>query len=237
MTTLEERKRRAQSGEDLPRRIVPVTFLSGEKLFNEVQSLTNQLIDHRIAKARKTDDEVEAEKRTRKGSQKAPLSEADIEARIAQIQQDEMPSHQAPCEIVGMTSGEWQRWREKHPPRIIGYRETTKPNGDVETGDPIYHPDDIELTHKIVPWQVAPSCNAAEVDELLLDRFITTVDGEELEPGGWLGWLADAILWNDRRILVRTVVVAHEEQMMRLPKAPVASTTPSSSANSDKPAT
>lgn len=225
MTTLAERKARAQSGEDLPRATVTLTFLSGESLFNQVQALTNELQDLRVQQARKTEEQVEAEKRTRKGKDATAERIAEIEALIPQISQDQMPEHQAECALVGMTSGEWQRWREKHPARIVGYRETTKANGDVETGDPIYHPDDLELT-KVMPWSVAPSCNAAEVDELLLDRFIATVDGEELEAGGWLSWLADAILWQDRRSLVRTVVVMHEQAMVRLPKAPTSQPTP-----------
>lgn len=236
MTTLAERKARAQSGVDLPRQSVTITFLSGEALFEEVKSLTNKLTDLRIAKSRKTEDEVEAEKRTRKGSQKAAVTEESLTARIAEISQDKMPEHQSECALVGMTSGEWQRWRDKHPARIIGYRETTKENGDVETGDPIYHPDDLELT-KVVPWALAPSCNAADVDALLLDRFIATVDGETLEEGGWLGWLADAILYQDRRMLVRAAVVMHEQAMVRLPKALSSPPTSSDSGSSDSPTT
>lgn len=232
MTTLAERK--AQAGKHLPRETYTLTFQSGNALVEEAKALDRELTDLRIAEARMTDEEREAEKRTQKGGGKSAsalrkIRIAEIEARQPQITQDELPEHQEDALLVGMSSGEWQRWRDKHPARIIGYQETTKPNGDVVTGDPIYHPDDLELTK--MPWSAYPSCSAEDVLEAI-PQFIKEVGGE---PAGdaWTDWLADEVLWFDHRNLVRTIVAMHEAPMIRLPKVQNLPPTPSGSSSSD----
>lgn len=235
MTTLAERK--AQAGKHLPRETVTLTFLSGEALFDEIKALTNELQDLRVAEARKSEDQAESEKRTRKGGQKDPAADrmAEIEARIVAISEEHLPEHQEDAVLVGMTSGEWQRWRDAHPPRIVNFREITRPDGSVEQGDPIYHPDDLELTK--TPWSNVPSCDASAVDGELLNRLIKKVGAEDLAEGAWSEWLADAILWQDRRSLVRTAVGMHERAMIRLPKAQTSRPTTSGAESSSSPAT
>lgn len=246
MTTLAERKARAQSGKDLPREVVTLTFLSGEAVYAKIAELKNKRIDLSASGVRLT-QQIEAEKddpKPRKGADKnTPAArKAAVDAEIAELtaeidraEAEDLQGHQADALLVGMTSGAWQRWRDEHPARVTGYKEIVRkaPDGSevVEQGDPIYHPDDLDLTK--MPWSSAPSCNAAEVDALLDDMLIE-VDGEPAK-GAWSDWLSDAVLWQNRRSLIMRVVGCHEAPMVRLPKAVSTPPTPSDSQSSDSP--
>src|ERR1044072_4428274 len=86
MTTLAERKARAEAGDNRPRETVTLTFLSGEALFDEIKALSNEIEDLNIRSLRLA-RKIEAEPDNpppRKGADKnTPTAEkAEVDAQI-----------------------------------------------------------------------------------------------------------------------------------------------------------
>ena len=184
--------------------------------------------------AKASEDDPDAAKRVRKAGQKArPQRLVEIDEELAALEDeagvlyDRLRETEGELLGRGIPGGEWQRWKDEHPPREVGRHETKREVGEVTEvvqGGPIYHPDDVLQT----PWGSIPVCNAADLrDEL--GRFMVSWNGEEFAEGDWDGWFAEQIAPGDFRDLVQDVMNAHEASGIRAPKAPSSPGTPPAS--------
>lgn len=128
-------------------------------------------------------------------------------ARIAQIDAeldslyDRISDSEGELLLRGISGGDWQRWKDEHPPR----------EGNV--------------TDKRVAFGL---CNATD---LLNDlgRFAVSWDGEDLAESDWQ-MLTEQIPPGDLRDLVSKVVNMHERSGVRIPKSSSGSSAKDSSA-------
>lgn len=192
--------------------------------------------EHAKANPRPTADDEQATPRPRKASQKVPPPPprlAEIEAELVEIRDeaaalyDRIRESEGELLIRGLGGGEWQMWKDAHPPRVIGHHETTRTVGDsTETtkGQPIYHPDD----HLMTRYGPVPLCNATDL-RTDLGRFIVSWEGEEFGEDEWDAWSADKVAPGDLRVLVNDVMELCEQSGIRAPKAPTSPATPSAS--------
>lgn len=234
MATLAELRAQKGSRKTLPTWVRRITL--DQSLLADLQRLdlrraeleveAERIAKAEAAKARKAaEDDPDAAKRTRKAGQRArPQRLVEIDAELAALDEEVVPLYEKIRETEGellgrgIPGGEWQRWKDEHPPRKIGQRETRRENGEVAetlTGGPIYHPDDQLMTE----WGAIPVCNAADLREDLA-RYMVAWNGEGFAEGDWDGWFADQIAPGDFRDIVRDVMEAHEKSGIRAPKAP-----------------
>lgn len=185
---------RAQTGpKPLPKATCTVTLIEGQHLLAKSQQLEEEHLDLRLQSQRAA--EVSAEDgrdRTRKaGETKEPdnprLKAIEVESRAVV---DQLAEFQSEIDLQGLEGGEWQRYKDDHPPR-----EDNKA--------------DLRLTGGL--------CNASELFADLA-RFVRSWEGEALTKGDWDGWLAERICYADRRDLVTAVVEMHETRLPRSPK-------------------
>ncbi len=198
---------RAQNGpKPLPRAERTVTLIEGQHLLADAQRLTEELEDLQAA-GRSVDED---------GNRTGPPPKAGAGAKAARERTKRM--EQIPDELsaivsrlgefqgvvglTGMTGGDWQRFKDEHPPR-----EDNRA--------------DLRLT--------GGHCNSTAVFEAL-GTFVTTWNGENVAEGDWDSWLAERITYADRRDLITAVVSMHEQAMNRAPKSPSSSSTTASSA-------
>lgn len=150
-----------------------------ERLQTEKQDLLHE------AEAHKGDDA-----KPRKGG-------AGVGPRLAEVDQElvalfaKMRESEGELLIRGMTGGEWQRWKDEHPPREDNVTDETVAGG---------------------------ICNASA---LLADlgKYAAEWNGEALAEGDWSGWMADMIAPGDLRDLVAAFVWNHEKSGVRIPKS------------------
>lgn len=189
MVSLAELK--AEAGpEPRPVATVTVTLVRGQHLLDESNRLRERLVDV-LARAEVSEEEAESRAAAQKWSETAEPDEAEaIKAEHATIL-PRLAEYQADLGLVGISGGDWQRFKEEHPPR--------KDNAA-----------DQRLTGS---WCDADALFAA------LGRFVSTWDGEPVQPGAWDEWLAEKICYADRRDLVSTVVDMYETRVNRIPKS------------------
>lgn len=197
---------RAQAGpKPLPKATRTVTLVEGQHLLAKSQQLQEELVDllmqaERDREAAKDD----GRDRTRKAGQKADDPDPRIEKRRAEIRSvvDQLEEFQSKVDLTGFEGGDWQRYKDQHPPR-----EDSKADRDL-TGD---------------------LCNSSDVFNDL-GRFVVAWQGDALLDGDWDGWLAERICYADRRDLVKVVVDMHEARLPRAPKSQSSSSPTESSA-------
>jgi hypothetical protein len=186
---------RAQTGpKPLPKAVRTVTLIEGQHLLARSQQLEEEHLDLLMAAQRDADKaEDDGRDRTRKAGEKPESANPRIEELKAKIQglTVELAEFQAEVGLSGLTGGEWQRYKDDHPPR-----EDNKA--------------DLRLTGGL--------CNASEVFGDL-GRFVVSWEGDALTKGDWDGWLAERICYADRRDLVTAVVEMHETRLPRSPKS------------------
>lgn len=191
---------RAQSGPTpLPKADRTVTLIEGQHLLADAERLNEERSDLQIAASR--EDEA--------GNPTGPPSKAgqggkearDRAARIAAIDTEmktivaRLGEFQAEVGLVGLSGGDWQRFKDANPPREDSQQ-------------------DLRLARGL--------CNSTAVFDDL-GRYVKTWNGEDVAPDDWDKWLAERITYADRRDLVGEVVMMHEQGLARAPKSPAAS--------------
>jgi len=191
---------RAQTGpKPLPKATRTVTLIEGQHLLAQVQALEEEKRDLLVQAQRDTEQaEDDGRKRTLKAGQKPEPSEPPrVEEIKAEIKTTvgHLAEFQAEVGLRGLTGGDWQRYKDEHPPR-----EDNKA--------------DLQLT--------AGLCNASDLFADL-GRFVASWEGEDLAAGDWNEHVAERICYADRRDLVSDVVDLHETSLPRSPKSPSSS--------------
>jgi hypothetical protein len=187
---------RAQTGpKPLPKATRTVTLVEGQHLLARSQELQEKHIDRLMAIERDREaSKDDGRQRTRKAGEKLAATDdpqlAEIKAEMRAIS-DQLAEFQAEIGLEGMTGGEWQRYKDAHPPR-----EDDK--------------SDERLTSDL--------CNSSDLFGDL-GRFVVSWEGEDLSETDWDGWLAERICYADRRDLVTAVVEIHEARLPRSPKS------------------
>lgn len=218
---------KSQRGKARPTAKVVVTSVAGQPLVDEMTRLASERADLLTAVAR-TDEEGNQARPPRKMAEgDVPPRVTEIEERVEEIYSTLLPEHQSEVTLTGMGPGEWRRWKEEHPPRVIGHHETLR-QGDVLRGGPIYHPDDVQLATPLLA--TAPVCNSADLLDII-GNFLTEWDGEPIPEGSWDEWLAEETSYASHYDLVAAVINAHEYRVPRLPKSPSGSSPTASSAS------
>lgn len=200
MPTLAELRAKAGPA-PLPRATRTVTLITGQHLVDESKQLREQYADvvvsaQESAEEAENEEAAESKARVRKAGQRPtdeqpiPPEAEEIMTRLRDLGR-QIPDHQGEIGLVGITGGEWHRLKEDHPPR----------EGNVS---------DIKITGG---W--------CSFDALFaeLGRFVATWDGEPVKPGDWEEWLAESIVYADRRELCTDVVNMYEATLERAPKS------------------
>lgn len=216
---------RAQSGpQPLPRTTKVVTLVEGQHLLAEMETLVEETRDLSLEEERlkrdvtRTDGDGEKAGPPRKAGEGAPSARrleeiaerfTEIEARLAEIP-DGLAEFQGDVELVGMTGGDWQRFKDQHPPR----------EDMDETGKRLLNRSDIAYALGL--------CNSSAVFDAL-GKFVKAWNGEAVTPTDWDEWLGERIAYADRRDLIGVVVRMHEQGAARSPKSRSASPTTSPS--------
>lgn len=203
---------RAQSGpQPLPRTTKVVTLVEGQHLLAESEALLDEMKDlareeDRLkSKSSRTDAGGEKSGPPRKAGEGAASARRldeiaarveELEARLKEIP-DDLAEFQGEIGLVGLTGGDWQRFKDDHPPR-----EDNRA--------------DVVLASAM--------CDSSALFEAL-GKFVKTWDGEAVTAEDWDGWLSERIAYADRRDLVPAVVKMHEVGAARSPKYRSASAT------------
>lgn len=193
---------RAQSGpQPLPRHTKIVTLVEGQHLLAEMESLADELLSI-AAKASGTNEDGERTGAPRKTGQGADLSERaeEIRARQAEIPND-LAEFQGELGLVGISGGDWQRFKDDNPPREN-------------------HRQDYAYT--------GGRCHSGAVFAAL-GKFVKTWNGDPVAADDWDKWLAERITYSDRRDMIKVIVGMHEDGLARSPKFLTASSTTASS--------
>lgn len=200
MATLAELRARS-ARRPKPKHFRTVTLVEGQHLLAQSQRLTEELVTI-MAKARGVDENGERTGPPRKAGQGAELGPRAEEIKQEQVQLvADLAEFQGEVELTGFTGGEWQLFKDENPAR------------DENAAD-------LKLT--------AGLCDSSALFAQL-GRFVTSWNGEELSEGDWDSWLADSIIYADRRDLVTDVVAMHEDSVVVVPKSSSSSSTTASS--------
>ena len=178
--------------DDRPKATVTVTLLEGQHLLEEARKLDDERVDLLVqAKRRKqaAEDGKAGPVKPAEGGGAADRLE-EIQARHAELQ-DQLAAFQGEVSLVGFKPGEWQRYKDDHPPR-----DASRDDKVVASG-----------------W-----CNATDLLNDLA-RFVTAWDGDTLLEGEWDGSISTKVTPADFPELVREVVAMHQSRIPRLPKA------------------
>ena len=192
---------RANSGaKSLPMAQCVVTLIEGQHLLTESRRLENERLDLILRAERDAEAaEDDGRKRTQKAGQKAepsvPPRVEEITAELAALV-DRLAEFQGTVDLRGITGGEWQRFKDDHPPREDNMADLQVAKG---------HCDSSALFGQ-------------------LGRFVVSWNGEEVAANDWDDWLAEKITYADRRDMVTAVVDMHEANLPRIsPKSPTGS--------------
>lgn len=178
---------RARKSKALPTHAQTITL--DQELIADVQRL----------EAERADLQVDVRRVGQDGERTGPPPKAGegsaIPARIEEINAeletlyDRIRESEGELILRGISGGEWQQWKDDHPPR------------------------DGNVTDQRIGWGIL---NATD---LLADlgRFVVSWDGEEITEADW-PLLADQMPPGDLRDLVVAVVDMHERSGVRIPK-------------------
>lgn len=194
---------RAQAGpQPLPRAHKVVTLIEGQHLLARSKRLDEELLDL-AAQASRTDAEGERTGPPRKAGEGADLGPRAEEIRTEQTELlNDLANFQGEVGLRGLSGGEWQRFKDDHPPR----EDNTA---------------DVRLAGAM--------CNSSDLFAAL-GRFVASWNGDDVAPDDWDKWLAERIIYADRRDLVTEVVKMHEDGLTRSPKLRTSSSTTGTSA-------
>jgi len=198
---------RAQSGpKPLPRAERTVSLIEGQHLIADAQKLSEERDDLMLA-ARRTDDDGNATKPPAKAGQGAAETRkrnarlTDIGAELAMIS-GRLGEHQGVIGLTGIEGGDWQRFKDANPPREGNDADERLAGG---------------------------FCNFTAVFETL-GAYVSQWNGEDVPEGEWDSMLAERIIYADRCDMVTTVVLMHEQGLLRAPKSPSSSSSTKDSA-------
>lgn len=196
---------RARSGpRPLPKGTRTVTLIEGQHLLDESQRLNDELVDLLAEHARTDEDGERVGPPPKAGQRKLPAVAQDrldaIRAQSAALL-EQLGEWQGEVGLTGVTGGEWQAWKDDHPPR-----------------------EDSRADHTLTGGR----CNSSDLFAAL-GRYVTSWNGDVLAKDDWDSWLAESITYADRRDLVSAVVDLHETGLSRVPKSPSGSSTTASS--------
>ena len=195
----------------VPESSFAVTLIEGQHLLAESQALAEERLylgsekDGLLRQARRVDEDGNRTGPPLKAGEKVeePSRVAEIDARLQEITDREavlltdLAQFQATVGLRGWTGGEWQRWKDQHPAR-----EGNKDDESFALG----------------------RCDYAALFGTL-GSFVATWDGEAVAESDWDGWLAERIVYADRRDMVAQVVLMQEARVPRVPKSPSPSST------------
>ena len=221
---------RAQSGpKPLPRTTKVVTLVEGQHLLAEVERLSEEH-GHLAMEAANLKRRVNGDEdgnRTGpplKSGEGAKLTGRldEIEARQTEIKErlehfaDDLAEVQGEVGLCGMEGGDWQRFKDKNPPRRERFDTPDGASSEVNEND-------LKFTGGV--------CDSSALFAAL-GKFVETWDGEPVGQNDWDEWLGAKIAYADRRDLVSEVVGMHERGLGRSPKfrSASATTSPSESA-------
>lgn len=198
---------RAQSGPaPLPKAEKTVTLIEGQHLLADAERLNEERSDLRVAASREDEEgnPTGPPAKAGQGGKEARERSARIKVIDDQLKDivGNLAEFQSVVGLVGVSGGDWQRFKDANPPRED-------------------NPADIRLARGL--------CNATALFEQL-GRYVKTWDGEEVAPDDWDKWLAERITYADRRDLVGEVVMMHEQGLARAPKSPAVSSQTETSA-------
>lgn len=199
---------RARKHKSLPTHVQRLTL--DQDLLADVQRLEAERNDLLVEaqRAKPVDDESDGPPRKMAGKSLPPRVE-EINAELAGLY-DRLRDSEGELLLRGISGGEWQQWKDEHPPR----------EGNVS---------DQEVAYGL--------CNATD---LLNDlgRYVVSWEGEELAADDWRGWFAVQVAPGDLRDLVNAVVMMHERSGVRAPKSLNGSSgTPDGASDSESPET
>lgn len=184
---------RARTGpRPLPKATRTVTLIEGQHLLDEFQRLNEELVDLLAAHERVSEDGERAGPPLKAGEKKFP---PEVDQRIESIRTesaallDRLGEHQGRIGLTGVEGGDWQRWKDEHPPR----EDNT---ADQKIGGGL--------------------CNTSDLFADL-GRYVTSWNGDPVPEGEWDAWLGESITYADRRDLVRAVLEMHETGLSRVP--------------------
>lgn len=187
---------RAQNGPTpLPKAEQTVTLVEGQHLLSAAQRLIEEKSDLQIA-GRSTDDEGKPtgpRNKAGQGGKEARDRLARLDAITEELAalSEQLGDHQGILGLVGLSGGDWQRFKDANPPREDNLA-------------------DLRLT--------GGNCNSTAVFESL-GTYVKTWNGEDVVEADWDSWLAERIIYADRRDLVTVVVSMHEQGLGRVPKS------------------
>lgn len=187
MATLAE-LRAGKATKSLPTRVRRITL--NLDLLAGIQRLEEEKADLTVQMNRKSSEDRDGTDAVRKMAEGAPPRLEEIREELGALYES-LRDSEGEILLRGITGGEWQRWKDEHPPR------------------------EDSVTDKDVAWGL---CNATDLlDDLA--RFVVSWEGEEFAPDDWDGWFRDKVSAGDLRDLVTDVVAMHEMSGVRAPKS------------------
>lgn len=109
----------AMPADDRPESTTTVTLIQGQHLLKEAKRLDDERTDLLIQEQRSKSDEDDGKARTRKMGQAAKQLSQQLEKNKtdAEALQGRLAALQGEVGLRGMDPGEWQRYKDAHPPR------------------------------------------------------------------------------------------------------------------------
>lgn len=198
MPTLAELRARKQKS--LPTQVKRITL--EQELLADTERLEMERNDLMV-EARRTDEDGERVGPPAKAGQSpVPPRVTEINTELAALY-DRIRESEGELVLRGLTGGDWQIWKDAHPPR----------EGNV--------------TDQMVAYGL---CNATDL-LAELGTWAATWNGEDLAGDDWDGWFADSVASGDLRDLVSSVVAMQERNGIRVPKSLTASSSTEPSVN------
>lgn len=178
---------RDRNTKNLPEHVQRITL--DQNLLADVERLEAEEAELREDMGR-ADSDGNATKPPRKASEKVrPPRLDEVEAELAEMC-DRIRASEGELLLRGVTGGEWQRWKDEHPPREDSVTDTRVGYGLVNASDLLED----------------------------LGRYVISWNGEALQPDDWT-WFRDQIAAGDLRDIVSSVVLMHERSGVRAPKS------------------
>lgn len=178
---------RARKPKSLPTHVMRITL--EQELIADTERLEMEKSDLMV-EFQRTDAEGERTGPPLKAGVGKPKRVVEIDEEL-RVLYDKIRESEGELLLRGITGGDWQAWKDDHPPRPENVT-------------------DLQVTYGL--------CNASELLEDL-DQFVTAWNGEDLADGDWNGWLKDAVAAGDLRDMVTAVVAMQERSGVRVPKS------------------
>lgn len=175
-----------------PRAERTVTLVEAQHLYARQLRLFEEAAEIGDGKASADDENRTGE--PRKAGERGNPRLDEIRAEVAELK-EQLAEHQSVVSLEGMSGGEWQNWKDEHPPR--------EGNDDDDTLGGLCNTSDL-LAH--------------------LGRFVAGWDGDGIDAAKWDGGLAANVCYMSLRDLVVDVIDMHEVSFPKATR-PISSTT------------